>query len=168
MSVRDGRPHDALAIARVHVRSWQSAYRGIFDDAFLDSLRAEDRVGRYSLKGASRSGPQTIVAERGGEIVGFTTVGPSRDADAADAAELYAVYVDPVAWGSGVGRQLMGAAYARIEALGFERAILWVLEGNERARHFYRSDGWQPDGARREEDVWDVPAVVVRYVSSLR
>lgn len=150
------------------MRSWQVAYHGIFEDAFLDALRPEDRVHAYWLDAVGTNMPRTFLAERDGEIVGFATVGPSRDEDAPRAAELYAVYVDPAAWGAGVGRLLMTEAYRRIEALGVERAILWVLEANARAQRFYRADGWSPDGARREEDVWGVPAVVVRYERAAR
>ena len=32
-----------MAVARVHVRSWQVGYRGLLPDAYLDGLRAEER-----------------------------------------------------------------------------------------------------------------------------
>ena len=31
---------------------------------------------------------------------------------------------------------------------GFERAILWVLEGNERGERFYRAAGWERHGRK--------------------
>jgi hypothetical protein len=37
-AVRPATPDDADAIASVHVRSWQAAYRGIVPDAMLDAL----------------------------------------------------------------------------------------------------------------------------------
>ena len=52
---------------------------------------------------------------------------------------------------------------ARIRVAGYRRAVLWVLEANDAARRFYETDGWAPDGARREEDVWGVDARVMRY-----
>ena len=36
--VRDATPDDAPDIARVHVRSWQAAYQGLIDEAYLASL----------------------------------------------------------------------------------------------------------------------------------
>ncbi|HEY1808803.1 MAG TPA: hypothetical protein VGG42_09585 [Acidobacteriaceae bacterium] len=42
MNLRLAEPPDAMAAARVHVRSWQAAYRGLMPDAFLDQLRPED------------------------------------------------------------------------------------------------------------------------------
>lgn len=61
----------------------------------------------------------------------------------------------------------MARADDRLRALGFERAVLWILVGNDPAERFYRSLGWLPDGARRHEDVWGVEADVVRYRRSL-
>jgi hypothetical protein len=48
--VRRARPHDALRIARVHVQSWQSTYRGVLPPDYLDSLT---RPGAYSFGSAS-------------------------------------------------------------------------------------------------------------------
>jgi hypothetical protein len=39
---------DAAAVAAVHVRSWQDAYRGIFPDAYLDGLSVERRSNVWS------------------------------------------------------------------------------------------------------------------------
>ena len=163
MTVRDAIPQDAAEVAGVHVRSWQAAYRGLFPDDYLDGLRAEDRMAHYTF-GDSRPGhPATIVAVAGNTICGFATTGPSQDEDAADAGELYAIYLDPHVWGRGIGRALMAEARARLSRRGFAAAILWVLVGNEPAQRFYRADGWQPDGHRRQEDVWGVSADEVRY-----
>ena len=46
MPVRTAQPDDAAAVAEVHVRAWQAAYRGLMADEFLDSLRPEDRAAR--------------------------------------------------------------------------------------------------------------------------
>jgi len=37
-------PDDAIAVARVHVGSWQAAYRTLFPDDYLDQRRPEDRA----------------------------------------------------------------------------------------------------------------------------
>jgi hypothetical protein len=35
-----------MAVAAVHVRSWQVGYRGLVPDNYLDEPRPEDRAGR--------------------------------------------------------------------------------------------------------------------------
>ena len=166
-TLRDATPEDALAVARVHVRSWQGAYRGLIDDEFLDRLRAEDRATRYRLGDPDPVAPRTFVAEVGGEIWGFATTGPCRDADARGAAELYALYVDPPRWRTGTGRLLLVEATSRMRADGFEQAVLWVLRGNEVAERFYAAAGWRRDGAEREEQPYGIVSNVVRMRRSL-
>lgn len=72
MKIRRATPEDALAIAHVHVRSWQAAYRGLIDDEFLDALRPEHRVPIYEFGAAAAGETETIVAEAAGEIIGST------------------------------------------------------------------------------------------------
>jgi ribosomal protein S18 acetylase RimI-like enzyme len=163
---RTATPEDAAAVAGIHVRSWQAAYRGLFPDEYLDGLRAEDRMARYTLGETGTGHLTTTVAVDDGTLCGFATTGPARDDDVQGAGEVYALYVDPGAWGRGVGRLLM--AEARID-IGRRRecseAVLWVLAGNRRAQRFYRADGWLPDGARRVETIWGVWADLVRWRS---
>lgn len=46
-------------------------------------------------------------------------------------------------------------------------ALLWVLDGNERAQGFYSDDGWAPTGARKDDVVWGVPVVEVEYRTTI-
>jgi hypothetical protein len=36
----------------------------------------------------------------------------------------------------------------------FDRVTLWVLEANRRARSFYESFGFTPDGDMKDDDQW--------------
>ena len=152
-----------MAVARVHVRSWQAAYRGLLPDEYLDGLRPEDRAARYSFEDPDPAKPFTIVAEDSGITTGFATTGRSRDADAEGCGELYALYVDPEHWNRRIGAQLIVAARARLVELGFQQAILWVMKGNTRAERFYQLDGWSADGTERAETLWGVTVSEVRY-----
>jgi GNAT superfamily N-acetyltransferase len=167
MILRPAEPADAAAVARVHVRSWQIAYRGLLPDEYLDGLQAEERVPHYSFGDRRPGQPATTVAIEGGEIGGFATTGPSRDLDRAGGGELYALYVDPTRWDRGVGRALMRDSRERLAQAGFPDAHLWVLTGNARAERFYRLDGWTPDGARRPEELWGVVVSEIRYRTAL-
>lgn len=149
-------------MAGVHVCSWQVAYRGLLPDEYLDGLRAEDRAARYSFDLVGPDRPATTVALEGDEICGFATTGPARGG-ARTIGEVYAINVDPKAWGRGVGRVLMANARSRLSGLGFTEALLWVLVGNDRAERFYRAGGWLPDGRRREEDVWGIRVREICY-----
>jgi putative acetyltransferase len=62
------------------------------------------------------------------------------------------LYVLPQWWSRGVGRSLHDAVLERLRADGCERCHLWVLEHNERARHFYERLGWAENGTSRVVD----------------
>src|SRR5690606_1872462 len=76
--VRKALPADASGIARVHVDSWRTTYRGIIPDSVLDNLSVEKRENHW--KQDLRQGKNwTFVAENTeGEIVGFACSGPER------------------------------------------------------------------------------------------
>ena len=167
MLLRPAEPNDAIAVARVHVRSWQAAYRTLQPDDYLDQLRPEDRAQKYNFSSLDPLQPQTIVAAEAGVIHGFATTAPAREPEMPGLGELCALYVDPDHWSRGIGVALVAAARSRLFDLGFRHAVLWVLVGNVRAERFYRIDRWSPDGQRRTESVWGVTVDEIRYQRTL-
>jgi GNAT superfamily N-acetyltransferase len=163
MYIRVAEPSDAMAVARVHVRSWQVAYRSLLPDVYLARLRPEDRAERYDFASADPASPTTILATEGNAVLGLATTSPSRDRDLPSYGELCALYVDPDHWGRGVGRLLVAGARRRLSDQGFSDALLWMMAGNERADRFYRRDNWLPDGSSRKESMWSISVHEVRY-----
>jgi ribosomal protein S18 acetylase RimI-like enzyme len=163
MRIRPAEPSHAMAIARVHVRAWQVAYRSLMPQDYLDQLRPEDRAERYDFTHQDPLKPYTIVACDGDVILGFATTMPSRDEDLSDYGELCALHVDPEQQGRGIGAALIAAARNHLAQSGFRQACLWVLEGNARATRFYEIDGWAADGKRKTETVWGITVTDLRY-----
>ena len=164
MEVRKATAGDAAAIARAQERGWQAAYRHVFPAEELDRggfIKVERWTDRLVTPPAGWS---TFVAEADGEVVGFTSVGPSRDERGI--GELYAIYVDPAQWSTGAGRALIEHAEEQLRTVCTE-ATLWVLEDNPRARRFYERAGWAVDGGRKAETRWGVRAPEVRYRKQL-
>ncbi len=165
--IRDARIEDADMIGRVHVRAWRAAYRGILSDAYLATLDERVRANgwRALLVTPLDRTKKFVVATQQSCVVGFAFVGPDQDKLAI--GELYAFYVDPDLWGTGVAQPLLAHATTLLSALGHGEAILWVLRGNARARRFYEQAGWRVDGAEKVIDasVDDVKATFdeVRY-----
>ncbi|HEY0251629.1 MAG TPA: GNAT family N-acetyltransferase [Kofleriaceae bacterium] len=162
MNLRDAVPDDALDVARVHVRAWQQGFAGILPDNFLASLEPESRAKRYTFGIADGTRPQTIVALERDRLLGFATT-HVQDGEAL----LVALYVDPDAWGTGVGRALVKEARKELAKTGKPTAMLWSLVGNTRADRFYLADGWALDGGRRTEDVWGTVMEQQRYRRAL-
>ena len=167
MNLRPAVPADAMAVARVHVRAWQAAYRGLMPEDYLAGLRPEDRAQRYDFASVDPARPRTLVAVEADTVLGFTTISPARDEEAAGQGELCALYVEPDCWGRGIGQALAAAARGDLCRLGFRNAVLWVVAGNVRAQQFYRADGWTPDGLHRAQRLWNVGVNTVRYSRAL-
>ncbi|OBG18802.1 GNAT family N-acetyltransferase [Mycobacterium sp. 852002-51057_SCH5723018] len=161
--VRPAVPADAREVARVHVRSWQSAYRGLIAQDYLDGLKPEAWANRYTFGRVGLRLPSTVVAVDGSAICGLATTGLGDDEHLPNFGELMALYVDPAYHGTGVGRLLITAARERLRRVGVAGALLWVLDGNARARRFYERDGWRFDGACRTEVFGNSPVRQVRY-----
>jgi ribosomal protein S18 acetylase RimI-like enzyme len=165
MRIREAEPKDAQAIAEVHVRSWQAAYRGQLTDEYLDGLSVEERLEQHrrSLE-QPRAEWRTWVADHEGTVTGFAVTGPSEDADAEPSTgEVYAIYLEPDRVGTGLGRELFEHAVADLRERGFSVVTLWVLESNERARRFYEVAGWRADGTQTNERVDCEMRPTVRY-----
>lgn len=142
---------DAARVAEIQVRSWQTAYRGIVPDTYLDAMNPEDRAVKWrEILQAADS--ELLVIEEAGRILGWASWGDCRDddMDPRKTAELWAIYLCPSAYGRGYGWQLWQEVERRVLEEGREEMTLWVLERNERARRFYGKAGFVPEpGARK-------------------
>jgi RimJ/RimL family protein N-acetyltransferase len=164
VTVRPARPDDAEAIAHVHVTTWQEAYRETFGSA-LDQLSIADAAERRrAWLEAPGAGTFTLVGELSGSVAGFANAGPARDD--ATIGELYAIYVLPPSWGSGLGPALMAAVLDGLRAGAFHEAVVTVLADNPRARRFYEREGWTFEEERDGEHL-GVAVREARYRRSL-
>lgn len=154
---------DAESIARVWIRSWQQAYGQVFPREVLDSLSMEERT-RQTSSTLEREGMRVLVSEVDGEIGGFACVGPSQAFDGC--GELYAIYLEGVHWGSGLGQALLERAEAELRSQLFPAAVLQVLAENPRARGFYERNGWVA-GETLRESIRGHDVELVRYRKDL-
>lgn len=164
-SIRPATAGSIDAIAALHVASWKSAYRGILPDAVLDALNAEDRVRDWT-RWFQVTQARTYIALEKRVLVGFTRILPaSTEHDPPpSSAEISHLYVGPGSQGRGVGGALLAHALADVRERDLERAVLWVLEKNYRARAFYERAGFHLDGARRiDPELLGSDAPEVRY-----
>lgn len=156
---------DAAELGRIHVQIWRDTYRGLMSDTVLDELDPVDRGERWAQIIASRLLPRgahepaltRVAVAPSGELVGFASVGASRDDDPPTEVELWALNVVAAQHGTGVADLLVE------ETLGDRAASLWVAEGNGRAIAYYRRLGFEPDGTTRPN-----PGLGVRELRMVR
>lgn len=139
VTIREARPEDADAIARVQVETWHTTFRGVLPGEYLSGIKFEKRAPVWAEKLSDESRTEFVyVAETaGGRVVGFASGGPEREGDAEFDGELYAIYVLEDFQRRGAGRRLTRAVVERLAALGFGSMLLWALEVNAAGRGFY-------------------------------
>jgi GNAT superfamily N-acetyltransferase len=151
---------DAEAGAWCQLKCWLEAYAELLDPGRLAERTGDidRRIERWTSRleegvlrwVAINPDPEAAMQDR---VIGFASPGPTRDDDAPTPLELYAIYVREKWWGSGLAQRLMDVA------IGKEPASLWVLDGNERAKAFYRRQGFVEDGAPIDEPFFGVPEI---------
>jgi GNAT superfamily N-acetyltransferase len=145
MVIRAAQPADAAAIAKVHVDSWRTTYRGIVPDDFLATLSYEQRTHMWRSI-LSQSPPTSFVyvaEESGGQVIGFASGGPEHGGDPDYTGELYAIYLLEGYQRHGLGRHLTSTLVQRLVQAGMPSLLLWVLAANP-CRAFYEVLGGQP------------------------
>ncbi len=140
--IRPGRVDDAQAIARVHVDTWRTTYRGIVPDEFLANLDYARSAEKWAqLLGATEGKTRVFVAENEcGEVVGFACGGPIREPLPGYDGELYAIYVLKAYQGRGIGRALVASVAGDLLGRGYRSLVIWVLRDNP-SRGFYEALG---------------------------
>jgi len=166
--IRPAIPFDAPAIARIHVETWQAAYRGQIPDALLDGLDVAQRSVTWAERLQKKS-PTTFVAEEEKEIIGFGSLMPCHDngADPKQNGDIVALYVLPKHWRRGAGRLLTTYAFTAAREAGYSVISLWVLTSNTPSRKFYEAMGFAPDGATKLENRHGAELHETRYRRSL-
>ncbi|CAG7645276.1 hypothetical protein PAESOLCIP111_04909 [Paenibacillus solanacearum] len=139
MRIRRAVYSDAADIAKVHIDSWKTTYRGIVPDAYIDKLSFDDRLNQWET--ALKSGQLVVVAENEeGAVVGFANGGKERSSHPLYTGELYALYILKAYQRQGIGSLLVREVMKTLSHEGLHSMLIWVLEDNP-ATMFYRSMG---------------------------
>jgi GNAT superfamily N-acetyltransferase len=143
MIVREANLNDVQAIARVHIDTWYTTYKGIIPESYLAKLSYQQRESAWqkTLENTTRTSQFIYVAENNSrEIIGFANGGKERTGDRAYKGELYAIYVLKAYQRQGIGSKLILSVTNKLSELGFNSMLVWVLADNPACR-FYETLG---------------------------
>lgn len=164
-------PQHKEAIARLHAFSWQTHYRGMFNDTYLDHKVITDRMEVWERRFQNASKDQyVILAQEEQQLCGFGCVYLNHDQKYGALIDNLHVHQD---WqGRGIGRELMNYCCEWvIKQDPASKLYLWVLKNNQSARKFYERLGGQqveevmehtPGGGSSKilRVVWDQPTML--------
>lgn len=141
VKIRKVEKEDLKAVSEIIVKGWQSAYRGIVDDSFLDALCVK-KIYQNLLVNYKEN--IFIVAEYENEIVGFCRYNfcncYKNQYNSVD-CELCALYVKPELKRKGIGKCLVNYVMNDFKQNGCFKMILWCFKDNFPSRAFYESLG---------------------------
>lgn len=135
-------PADADLLADMHADSWRHAYADLIPAEYLEKHAPQERLATWRarmLQGAEAPMEVTILRVNG-VPAGFSCLMPLAEPG-------YGIYVDNLHvlqkyHGHGYGKQLMAHCATRVVSQWPGKPLfLYVLEGNEQAREFYRRLG---------------------------
>jgi ribosomal protein S18 acetylase RimI-like enzyme len=169
LSVRRAELKDANGIARVHVETWQCAYKGQIPDHYLQSLSIDKREKKWrEILSNSEKNTQTYVAELDGKVAGFCSVGCCRDKDMGpEVGELWGIYVDKDSMAKGVGSVLLKEGLDYLRKHRYTKATLWVLSSNQQAREWYEPKKWKIEGKTQIDSSRGFDLHETRYIIDL-
>lgn len=144
MIIREATLADALSIAKVHIDTWRTTYKGIVSDEYLNGLTYDkkEKIWQNIIDDAMKDEKHIFVAEdEEVGVIGFTSCGPEREGEDLYKGEIYAIYIIKEFQNRGIGKLLFNRVVEKINELKIHSMIIWALEDNHSACNFYKSNG---------------------------
>lgn len=145
--IREAAPADVRPALEMKLEAWRQAYSQVRGQDFFDFHHQQlDAQITWWERGLAGGAQFWIAEDAAGRIIGVAGGTPviDEDRDAGVDIELGMLYVLQEYYGSGLGAHLLEVV------LGQRPALVWVLQGNERAMAFYRKHGFEADGTSEE------------------
>lgn len=146
--IRKKELNDCAAVEKITTIGWQSTYRGIVNDPFLDflSINEQERITK-SIEKIDRLDKITYVLELNNNVIGFINFGKSSYKEYNDIGEIFALYLLPEYQHLGYGNALVQKGLHELHKLGYKNAIIGCLSKNKN-NEFYKHIGGKLIGTR--------------------
>jgi ribosomal protein S18 acetylase RimI-like enzyme len=145
-TIRPARPADLAVLGRLGALLVREHHD--FDPERFIAATPRTEQAYASFLGTQLEEPSVVilVAEREGAVLGYTYAGVEEHdymSLRGPAGVLYDIVVDPTHRGRGVGRILLEATLAALEARGAPRVVLSTAERNEAAQRLFARAGFR-------------------------
>lgn len=131
---------DQGQMARIKIDGWKSAYDKIIAAKYLNELDYESQKNRY-ISSFEEYKDLVLVADRDGEILGYSCFNYYDNADSKYDAELVSLYIKKSEMGRGIGSNLLKETAKLLYNNGKSNMIIWCLANNQPAIDFYERLG---------------------------
>lgn len=129
---------DSLAIASIHVKSWQETYTNIFSDTYLTNLSVENRRKQWGIL-LNKSDVYTFVVEIDKEIIGFYSL-EQRNYPLENSPYLASMYLLEKYHNKGIGKKMFFLAKKFWKEAGYAYMYLEVFKNNSTLEFYKKFD----------------------------
>lgn len=136
--LREAVAPDIERVSKLYLANWQSTYRGLLPDEYLDSLTLDGILKTWSDYLNNPENRIYTAFERN-DFLGFAAC--ERDEELSECLYLHSLHVAQAARGRGVGSALISRVWERALELNCSELSICVVRGNENARRLYVSLG---------------------------
>ena len=128
--IRKKELRDCESCEKIITQSWQSTYRGIIDDDYLNKLVINEKIRIENAVKNFENAEKVLVAECDGKVVGFVRYGECDLVDYKSSAEIYALYITDEYQGFGLGKALVKEASRILLDQGYTDLIIGCIDKN--------------------------------------
>ena len=148
--IRPAVPEDTPVLARIQTEAWKAAFGGILSpEALAQATNPEEAQAMHAFVLEHQLAHVSLQCIDG-TPQGMTAWSENRDNLGCDTAELICIHSLPQFWGHGYGARMIQHVLEEAKHAGYVRLVLWVFEGNERARRFYEKHGFHLTERKQE------------------
>ena len=148
--IRKALTSDSYNIAKLLVSGWQTAYKGLIDDKFLNNMAVDIMAQNWEENISTQNTTNNIyVYEENNKILGIIRFGKPDDASSNYNAEIHVLYIEPSLKRNGIGTKLFEFATNHFIKNKTTNMIIWCLKGNTPSIKFYEKLGGRIVSSRK-------------------
>lgn len=139
--IRQATENDAKEVAKIIVSGWQTAYRGIISNEFLDNMSVEKMTKSWEQNIKTQDENNNIcVYEDENNILGVIRFGKA-DNSQSENGEIHVLYVKPELKRRGIGTELVKHAKEKLTKQKYKKMEIWCAKENKPSIEFYKKMG---------------------------
>ena len=156
INVRMCKIEDIATVTRIRIDAWRGAFTGIINQQTLDEFDYQSEAKTAADEFETRNTANNLcIAETANKIIGFCIFDAARAISIpkgeSKLGEIRAFYVDPVNQRCGAGRTIFDFVAQKLNERGFDKMVIWTLDGNKIGINFYEKIGGALCGTRERE-----------------
>jgi L-amino acid N-acyltransferase YncA len=135
MLIRQITDNDVPAIADIYNNNWETTYRNLLPDSFLDGMTREHSIDKWLKHIRTSSHGGFVALNENNQVIGFSAYKPYPDLE--NCILLDSLHITASAQGKGIGKALILAIGKYAFTSGYKKMAICIIKGNDRAEGIY-------------------------------